>query len=384
MKKTLYFILTLSIGANLSALELNGINAADIKGLSALDLTAPAAAKAAPGRETGRAYQNVWMYVRNNPSWHEAEANDYGARIEARVRKVFDGQYDVNLRTDTNYAWGAIRKIFDKDFQLSGSGLYLSMNEWGGNYNISGNVTGEDNQNKYINLTLFKRFDETSFSVTSGGIYLSIDKNSINGNYDDRQYSKKAIAAIVSLVLTVQLEQTPAPKTEKAARYDQRIWLTIRPGFGWNTVEASDPFSRIEVGLRKIFDGEYNAELTTDNDRELGRSSHFFTDRYELRAGRTDLRLEEWIGDYRVEGEVAVDGAENGVVRVRLEMRRRFNDFSFYIHETGIYLNIDEYGISGDVDTKVYPKKVVAAITALVMTLQQEKPAHGNPKTAQK
>ncbi|MBU2573738.1 MAG: hypothetical protein KKH28_06670 [Elusimicrobia bacterium] len=384
MKKTIFFALTLSIGANLYAVELNRMTAADIKGLSALDLPAPAAAKAAPGQEAGRAYQHVWMYVRNNPSWQEAEANDYSARIEARVRKVFDGQYDVSIRAGMKSEWGTIRKIFDRDFQLSGSGMYLSMSEWGGNYNISGSVTGENNQNKYINLTLYKRFDETSFSVTGGGIYLNIDKNSINGNFDDQQYSKKAIAALVSLVLAVQLEKTPAPKTDKAARYNQRIWLTMRPGFGWNTVEASDPFSRIEVGLRKIFDGEYDAEMEVDNDREFGRVSHFFTHRYELSAGRTDLKLEEWAGDYTVEGEVAVDGAAGGVVHVRLEMRKRFSDFSFYIRETGIYLTIDEHGINGEVDTKVYPKKVVAAITALVMALRQENPAPGNPASAGK
>ncbi|MDO8804409.1 MAG: hypothetical protein Q7R35_08255 [Elusimicrobiota bacterium] len=173
----------------------------------------------------------------------------------------------------------------------------------------------------------------------------------------------------------------PAAQSAKAAPNNQRIWFTMRSNSsGWNTLEASDPFSRIEVGLRKIFDREYDVEMRADNGRETGRVRSSFTDRYELRAGRTSLRLQEWAGDYTIEGEVAVEGATNGVVRVKLDMRKRFDDFSYYIRETGIYLLIDKRDISGTVDTTVYPKKVVAAITALIMTARLENPAQGNPQ----
>ena len=64
-----------------------------------------------------------------------------------------------------------------------------------------------------------------------------------------------------------------------------------------------------------------------------------------------------------------------------IEMRKRFFDgFSFYIQEPGIYLVIDKNAINGDVDTKVYPKQVVAAITALVMAIQQEAPGRQDPQ----
>jgi len=381
MKKTVYCLLTFALSANLYASDLNGIKAADIKDQNALDLPAPAAAQAAPEQKTGKAYNNVYMFVNNNPSWKQAEANDYSNRIEARVRQISAGQYDVSLRTDLQSDWGTIYKNSANYYNLSGNGMYLSMSEFGGNYSISGNVTGPNNQNKYIYITLYKSFDETSFTVSGGGIYLSINKNSINGNFDDQQYSKKAIASIISLALAVQVEKTPAAKSAALKQYDQRIWLSIGPGFGgWNTVEASDPFSRIEVGLRKIFDGEYDAEMTTDNSRDSGRVSHFFTSRYEFRGGRTDLRIEEWAGSYTVQGNVAVDGAPNGTVSVKLEMRQRFDAFSFYIQQPGIYLIIDKNAINGEVDTKVYPKQVVAAITALVMAMQQEAPGQQAPE----
>lgn len=374
MKTALYLALALSTGGNLSALELNRMSAADVKSAVSAQPGAPAAVTAAAA-ETSKAYQNVWMSVRNNQSWQEAEAYDYSSRIETRVRKVFDGQYDVSIHTDLKYEWATIRKNFGKDFQLSGSGMYLSMNEWGGNYSVSGNVQDQNNQTKYINLTLHKRFDDGSFNITGAGIYLNIDPNSVNGNYDDQQYSKKAIAAVISLALAARLEKTPAPKTDKAVRAEERIWLTMRSNTGWYLMEAEDPFSRIEVNLRKVFDREYDVEMTADNDREFGRVSNFFSDRYELRAGRTDLTMREWAGDYTIEGDVAVDGAAAGSVHVRLEMRRRFSDFSFYIRDTGIHLLVDQRDISGSVDTKVYPKKAVAAIAALIMSLKQDQPS---------
>ena len=380
MIKTVYFLFTLALSANLYASDLNGIKAADIKDQSALDLPAPAAAVALPEQKTGKAYHSVYMFVNNNPSWKQAEANDYSNRIETRVRQLSAGQYDVSLRTDLDSGWGTIHKNSANYYSLSGNGMYLNMSEFGGNYSISGTVTGPNNQNKYIYITLYKSFDETSFSANGGGIYLSINKNSINGNFDDQQYSKKAIAAVISLALAVQIEKAPAAKSAAVKKYDQRIWMSIRPGFGWNTVEASDPFARIDVGLRKIFDGEYDAEMETDNNRDNGRVSHFFTRRYELRGGRTDLRIEEWAGNYTVQGNVAVDSAPNGTVGVKLEMRQRFDGFSFYIQEPGIYLIIDKNAINGEVDTKLYPKQVVAAITALVMAMQQEVPGQQNPR----
>ena len=81
--------------------------------------------------------------------------------------------------------------------------------------------------------------------------------------------------------------------------------------------------------------------------------------------------MEEWAGRWEITGTVEVQGAENGEKGVKLEMRDRFGDGSFYIWEDGIRLNIDRDSISGDVDTKVYPKEVIGAITALVLAYQQ-------------
>jgi hypothetical protein len=88
--------------------------------------------------------------------------------------------------------------------------------------------------------------------------------------------------------------------------------------------------------------------------------------------------MEEWAGSWDITGTVEVNLPEQNEKYVKLQMRDRFGDGSFYIREDGIRLNIDSREISGDVDTKMYPKEVVAAITALVMTYQQVNP---NPAT---
>ncbi|MBI4351723.1 MAG: hypothetical protein HY550_09805 [Elusimicrobia bacterium] len=344
--------------------DLQSVDVSVIKAMEPAAVSAPASAKAAS--------QFLWMSVRNNPSWKEAEANDWGARIEARVRESFKDSYNVDLRADNDHSWASIRKT-GSYYSLSGSGLFLNMSGSNGSYFINGTVT-ENGKITQVSVNVSRRFDDFSYNVFGMGLNLFTDRNSMNGNYDPDRFSKKAVAAVTSLILAVQVEKGQPKPEQKAVKNTERIWLTIRPGFGWNTVEASDPFARIEVGLRKLFDKEYDAEIKTNNNRQWGRVSGFFSRRLELRAGRTDLRMEEWAGRWEITGTVETQGAETGEKGVRLELRDRFGDGSFYLWEDGIRLDIDRRGISGDVDTKLYPKEVIAAITALVMTWQQINP----------
>jgi len=342
--------------------DLQSLDLSAIKALEPAAVSAPSAPKAAS--------QHIWMSVQHNASFKEAQANDWGARIETRVRETFKDSYDVSMRTDSDSTWASVRKS-GSYYSLSGAGLYLNMSGSNGSYFVNGNVT-ENGKTTMVSVNISKRFDDFSYNVFGSGLNLYTDRNSINGNFDSERFSKKAVAAVTSLLLAVQVEKSQPKPEAKAAKNAERIWLTIRPGFGgWNTVEASDPFARINVNLRKIFDKEYDAEIETDNNRQWGRVSGFFSRRLELRAGRTDLRMEEWAGRWEITGSVETQGVETGEKGVRLEMRDRFGDGSFYIWEDGIRLNIDRNGISGDVDTKLYPKEVVGAITALVMTYQQ-------------
>lgn len=365
MSKFLSAVLLAFAASPSFSFELPSVDAAALKAEpAAVEVPAAPAAKAAS--------QFVWMTLRNNPSFKEAEANDWGARIEARVRETFKDSYSVNLRADMDTSWGNIRKTGGY-YNLTGGGVFLNMSGSNGSYFVNGTIT-ENGKMTSVAVNVSRRFDDLSFNVFGSGLNLYTDRNSVNGNYDPERFSKKAVAAVTSLLLAVQVEKGQQKPEEKAVRADERIWMSIRPGWGgWNTVEASDPFARIEVGLRKVFDREYDTEITVDNGlRQWGRVSGFFTNRYELRAGRTDLRMELWAGRWDITGAVETPNAAGGQTGVKLEMRERFGDGSFDIWADGIRLAIDRNGVSGNVDTKIYPKEVVASIAALAMAVQQD------------
>ncbi|KAF0125348.1 MAG: hypothetical protein FD189_1702 [Elusimicrobia bacterium] len=359
--------------ALLSVVFIPGAGAFELPSMKSADIAAaevPAAPEVSAVSAEKAPSQHLWMSVRHNEYVKEAQASDYGARIESRVRRDFNDSFSVNNRVNNDYSWASIRKWQD-NYTYSGSGSYVTMNCHSTSCSITGNVR-ENGKTSYVNAFVSRRFDDYSWSVSGSGLNLYTDKNSVNGSYDTDRAPKTAVAAVVSLLLARSIDATAKPEDRKAVQNGQRIWMSIRSGGIWNEVEAVDPWARIEVGLRKVFDREYDAEMEVDNDRQWGRVSNFFTRRYELRAGRTDLRMEEWAGSFRIEGRVATPGSQESETSVRLEMRERFHDDgSFYIRENGIYLNIDRNGLSGEVDLKVYPKQVVASIAALVMTYQQ-------------
>ncbi|MDA8243804.1 MAG: hypothetical protein M0025_06745 [Elusimicrobia bacterium] len=375
MLKLLSSFLLLAAAGPAFSFDLPSIGLSALKTGGDAPVVVPAASRAAS--------QYVWMSVRNNPSFKEAQADDWSARIETRVRESFKDSYDVSMRTDMDSAWASIRKS-GSFYNMSGSGLYLTMSGSGSSYFISGNVS-ENGKTSFVSVSVSKRFDDYSYSVFGSGLNLYTDRNSVNGSYDPDQVSKKAVAAVSSLILALQVEKGEPRPQDKSADLSQRIWLTIGPGFGgWNTVEARDPWARIEVGLRKVFDREYDSDIAVDNGaRQWGRVSGFFTGRYELTAGRTSLRMEEWAGRWEITGTVEVNRPGQDSAGVKLEMRDRFGDGSFDIWEDGIRLTIDRNAINGAVDPKTYPKEVVAAIASLVMAYQQDKPnpaQQGSPR----
>ena len=221
MKNILYLVLAVASAPNAYAFDLVSLRASDLK-QQEITVPAPVAQKTESAVTIGQArvYTNLWMNINNNVSMKEVEAQDYMAGIDVTVRKVFDNQFDVNCRVDNKYEWATIRKSGNTDYQLSGSGMFLSMDEWGGNYNISGNVT-ENGQTKYLNLTMYKSFDDFSFSVNSFGLNLTINKNSINGSFDTAQYSKSAVAAVVTFALAVQADKSAPSAKAKASQYVQ-------------------------------------------------------------------------------------------------------------------------------------------------------------------
>jgi len=209
MIKTSYFLLVILFSANAYAADLATLKAADIKDLDAIALPTALPSKAAPKKDA-RTYQNVFMQIRNQPSWGAVEADDMMARISISVRKVGDGWYDVSNRVDMDSQWGNVRRIFSSDWEISGSGMNLRMSEWGGNYSISGSVSAPGAAGGYINLTVNKSYDNFTYYVNDFGMNLNVDRYNVNGGFDNARYSKQAVTAVLSLLFAVQADATPA------------------------------------------------------------------------------------------------------------------------------------------------------------------------------
>jgi len=199
MQKILAGLLLFGNLSFLSALEIEDFRISDIK-QAKIEIPAP---KMEIDKSKNNAY--LWFHTYINESIKEISGYDYSTRIDIRVRKVFDDQFQADIRVNNNYEWVTIRKVFNKDFDISGSAGYVNAREWGGNYNISGNLRDENGKYQYLNLTMFKRFDDGfSFNISANGLYLNVDKNDISGNFDETIYSKKVLGYILSTILAIE------------------------------------------------------------------------------------------------------------------------------------------------------------------------------------
>ncbi|MFA6433278.1 MAG: hypothetical protein WCW52_01140 [Elusimicrobiales bacterium] len=202
MKTIIFVAAFVCLAFPAGAFELQSLRAADIKTAGA---PVPPAAAAAPEEKQ---LQELRMNIYGSPSWQETEAEDNTAGIDVRVRKVFDRLFSVDSRVETIGERSNINKS-GVNFQFSCSAADLRMDDYGGSYGISGSVVGEHGQTGRIALDLYKGFDGYSFSVSGTGLNMSVTRSGISGNYDGKHYSKKAVAAVVALILAVQVDKTP-------------------------------------------------------------------------------------------------------------------------------------------------------------------------------
>ena len=120
MKILASLVFILSFVNSVHAFQLSNIKASDLD-LSEIKVSQPAATDAASEIKTeNKAYTHLYMSIYSNSSWQESTANDYSAKIEVRVRKVFENQYDVYSRVDMSSDWDQIRKVFENSYQYSG------------------------------------------------------------------------------------------------------------------------------------------------------------------------------------------------------------------------------------------------------------------------
>ncbi|MDO8805566.1 MAG: hypothetical protein Q7R35_14195 [Elusimicrobiota bacterium] len=201
MIKTACIVFFSAFSANLCAFELEGVKVAGIKELPQPAITAPE-----PAAAEKVSSQYIWLRI-NNYTAGGIQAYDYSLKLDVVVRKTSAGYFyvDSGAGAGESYGRGVIR-VYGKDYQLTGDGMSLDLKRAGGGYAVSGNVRGDNNQYQFISLTFSDRSDAFSYDISGYGMYLSSDRGGISGTFDAGRYSKKALSAVASLLLALQLD----------------------------------------------------------------------------------------------------------------------------------------------------------------------------------
>ena len=59
------------------------------------------------------------------------------------------------------------------------------------------------------------------------------------------------------------------------------------------------------------------------------------------------------------------------IIKVDMRVSPTFGPGQFSISENGLWFNINENGATGEIDANIYPKKLIAIITAIALAMQQ-------------
>ena len=204
---------------SIHAFQLNNVKTSDLQGydecrlmdyvhqngqLSDIEIIKPIAERVLKKSAVKTEHVNLSMQIRRFNDANETEANDFFARIEVIIKKFSGDNYSVRTTAGSDYAWGNIRKRTADEYYLRGDGINLTMDKWNKNYTIHGNIY-DGQQHKSIDIVLRDRFDDDNFAyhVSDFQLSLTVNERGINGYFNTDNYSKKAVAAIVSFILVL-------------------------------------------------------------------------------------------------------------------------------------------------------------------------------------
>ena len=169
-------------------------------------LPLPASARSADA-SSRMAITPIQAEVTQNPSTREASADDWSSRIRVKVRETAQNAYSVELRAGYEAGWPEVTRTADGKLVINDWNMNLSMAPAKDGYLISGFVTDEDGRKSMVAMTMRTGADAFTGTVTGFGTNLRVAKDSIGGYYDFGQYSPKAIAGVLSLIICHRISQ---------------------------------------------------------------------------------------------------------------------------------------------------------------------------------
>lgn len=196
----------LLVAAPACAWELPAVNVAAIRAMPAEMPAVSAPARPAAERNS----QSVYMNVTASPYSKEASANDWNSRIQTTVRATGTSRFDVKVQTEQAFDWASINKNGNY-YNLFSSAFSLNMSGSNGSYFINGNVY-DNGKSSFVSTNVSCNKDNSYCTVFGGGLSITASAMTLNGWYDENQYSKKAVAGVASMLMALRVEGMQQPK----------------------------------------------------------------------------------------------------------------------------------------------------------------------------
>ncbi|MEF3280591.1 MAG: hypothetical protein K6357_06465 [Elusimicrobiota bacterium] len=133
-------------------------------------------------------------------------------------------------------------------------------------------------------------------------------------------------------------------------------------------ISGYDYSKRIEVNLRKAFEGEFNGSVNVENKFEW-INIRKFGDSISFSNASGNLNANKWGDNYSISGNIK--GEDGKYKYISLTVYKRFSDeFSFAINSYGINIYFDKYSVNGNFDETLYSKKTIAYITSMIFAIE--------------
>lgn len=164
--------------------------------------------------------------------------------------------------------------------------------------------------------------------------------------------------------------EAPAPGAPEPARGYQGVFMQVRNQPEWGAVEANDYTLRVDLSVRRVFDGQYDMFNRVDGVTQMGSIRKVFNSDWQLSGYGSYLDLREFAGSYTLSGSVPGEGSQARYLD--LNVSRRYDGFSWYVSGFGLNLNLDRYGLNGGYDPDRYSKQALTAVISMIFALQGE------------
>lgn len=205
MKKSIFFLLALVFTVDLHAFTLDGLKAEDVKERSAAySLPAPAPEAVFPAEKMLRGHEDVYMNTRRDPAGREIEAHHIYGGFKIVINRLSKDEFAVTADIGSDRERWKLKRAQNGSYLLSGAGVAgQGISLGGGKYLISADVSDRVAKLKYMEVKVDRRHSG-AYVISGFGMNLKADSHGVTGYYSGKNFSRKAAAVAISVVLVLQ------------------------------------------------------------------------------------------------------------------------------------------------------------------------------------